>query len=230
MAATTTDHDDAIGDRVAARFDDLRDRTAGALSSEESPAFRELGRVRHRLDDVEERLSDQLTALGRQQATLTDELHSASKRTTFPRKLFWMVLGGAAAAAATWLSDPDRGKARRNQLADQVGSQARDLGDQARSQAGQAVNRAKGAVAEAGRDVLPEDVPNDPQVLQQRIKSQVFGHRDDVQDVVLTIGQPGEVTLKGTVRSADSEQELLAAVADVEGVTRVDNELTVAAS
>ncbi len=228
--ATTTEHDDAIGDRVAARFDDLRDRTAGALSTDESPAFRELSRVRHRLDGVETRLSDQLADLGRQQSALVDELHDASKRTTFPRRLFWLLLGGAAAAAATWLSDPDRGKARRSQLADQVNSQARDLADQAKTQAGQAIDRAKGAVAETGREVLPEDVPDDPQVLQQRIKSQVFGHRDDVQDVVLTIGQPGEVTLKGTVGSATSEQELLTAVGDVEGVTRVDNELTVAAS
>lgn len=228
--ADTDSTDDGISERILARLDDLRDATAGALSSEDGPAFRELTRVRHRLDDVETSLSEQLSTLGSQQADLVDELHASSKRTTFPRKLFWLALGGAAAAAATWLTDPERGKARRAELSDQFGSQARDLGAQARQQAEQVVSKARGAVAEAGSDALPEDVPQDPHVLRQRIKSEVFGHRDDVRDVVVTVGQPGEVTLKGTVPSATSEDELVAAVRAVEGVTNVQSELAVGAT
>ena len=222
--------DDGISERILARLDDLRDATAGALSSDDGPAFRELTRVRHRLDDVEASLSAQLSTLGTQQADLVDELHASSKRTTLPRKLFWLALGGAVAAAATWLSDPERGRARRAELSDQVGSQARDLGTQARQQAEQVVNKARGAVVEAGTAALPEDVPQDPQVLRQRIKSEVFGHREDVHDVVVVVGQPGEVTLKGTVPSATSEEDLVASVREVEGVTNVQSELAVGAT
>lgn len=237
---SSTKTDDGIGERVSARLGDLRDLTAGALSSDDSPAFRELGRVRHRLDDVEATLLDKLATLGTQQAELVDELHASSKRTTLPRKLFWLAMGGAAAALATWLADPERGKARRTELSDKVGSQARELGEQARTQAEhlgeqartqaeQVVNKARGTVAEAGRDAMAEvDVPQDPQVLRQRIKSQVLGHRDDVDNVVLTVGQPGEVTLKGTIQSAYAEEQLVNSVREVNGVTKVDSELMIA--
>lgn len=230
IASNDNDSDQTFGDRVAARVDDVRDRAAGALSAEDSPAFRELTRVRGRLDDVETALAEQIRALGREQGELVEELHAESKRTTVPRKMFWFLLGGAAAAIGTWLADPDRGKARRTQLADQVTSQARDLGEQARTQATQVVNEARGSFIEAGKDAMGEDVPDDPAVLRQRIKSEVFGRRDDVADVVVTVGAPGEVTLKGTVSSTSVEQELVEAVGEVNGVTRVDSDLAVAAT
>lgn len=225
----TTQTDDRLVDRLGDRLDDVRDSASRALSADDAPSLRELGRVRRKLDDVEEHLADGLAALGEQQSQFAADVRSSNKQTTFPRKLFWLALGGAAAAFGTWLADPDRGKARRNSLADQVTSQARDLGDQARVKAQQAVNTAKGTVAETGRSVLPEDVPDDPVLLQQRIKSQVMGRRDDVSNVVLTVGEPGHVTLKGTVHGADTERDLVAAVKDVEGVVDVTSELNVAA-
>lgn len=243
---------DGIVDRVSDRLDDLRDTTAGALSADDAPSLRELGRVRRRLDEVQDEVTDQLSVLGSQQAELAAELRSGNKRTTFPRRVFWMLLGGAAAAVGTWLADPDKGEARRAQLADQaktqarqltdqamtqgqqvaedVGDQARakarELGDQARSQAHQAANVTKGAVAEGVDDVTPDDVPDDPVVLTDRIKSQVLGHRDDVQDVVLTVGDPGHVTLKGTIPTAEAEASLVEAVTGVNGVTDVDSDLS----
>ena len=145
MADDTTT-DDGITSRVAARVDDLRDATADAISTDEAPAARELDRVRRRLDEVEGTLSASVAGLGEQQRALVDELHASSKRTTVPRKLFWFVLGGIAGAAWAWLQDPDRGKARRANLADQVSSQARSVADQATTQATQVANRAKGSV------------------------------------------------------------------------------------
>lgn len=216
---------DGLVDRVTDRLDDLRDSTAGALSADDAPSLRELGRVRRRLDDFEDQMTDSLSALESQQSGLASELRAGNKRTTVPRKLFWMLLGGVAAALGTWLADPDRGKARRTQLADQAKTQARQVGDQARTQAQQAVNTARGTVTEAVTDALPDDVPDDPVVLQDRIKSQVFGHRDDVSDVVLTVGKPGHVTLKGTIGSAEAERDLTDAVRGVNGVVDVQSEL-----
>ncbi len=219
-------HNDGLVDRVTDRLDDLRDSTASALSADDAPSLRELGRVRRQLDDFEDELTDGLAALGSQQKTLAAEVRSGNKRTTVPRKLFWMLLGAAAAAAGTWLADPDRGSARRTQLADKAKAQARQVGDQARTQAQQAVNTARGAVTEAVTDALPDDVPDDPVVLQDRIKSQVFGHRDDVSDVVMTVGEPGHVTLKGTIGSAEAERDLTTAVRGVNGVVDVASDLS----
>ncbi len=226
--STITDDDDRLVDRLADRFDDVRDSAARGLSSDDAPAQRELSRVRRKLDAVEANLSDGLAAVRDEQADLAAEVRSGNKKTTFPRKVFWLVIGGAAAAFGTWLADPDRGKSRRDQLGDQVTSQARTLGEQAKSSAEQATNRVRGAVVETGKGVLPEDVPDDPVTLQQRIKSQVMGRRDDVNDVVMTIGEPGHVTLKGTVPSATTVEELRTAVADVEGVVDVQSDLAVA--
>lgn len=254
--ATRTDQ---LVDRVTDRIDDLRDSTAGALSSDEAPSLRELGRVRRSLDDAEERLAARLDDLHDQQAALASEVHSSNKSTTFPRKMFWMLVGGAAAALGTWLADPDRGQARRQQLADQARTQANrvseqakgtastvaedakaraasladdakatasDLADDAKDRASHSADvakgKAQGAINEAGSD----DVPDDPVLLEQRVKSQVMGHRGDVDDVVLVIGDPGHVILKGVVPDEQSKAALVAAVADVNGVVDVQSELS----
>jgi hypothetical protein len=58
----------------------------------------------------------------------------------------------------------------------------------------------------------------------------VFGHRGDVDRVVLRVDGPGAVALKGTVPTPVSESELVAAVAAVDGVIDVTSELAVATS
>jgi osmotically-inducible protein OsmY len=90
-----------------------------------------------------------------------------------------------------------------------------------------AVDRARGAAIETAKEAMPEDVPTDPKLLQDRIKSSVFGHRDDVSDVVIKVDAPGSVALKGTVPDARSEQELLASVSEVDGVLDVRSELSI---
>lgn len=229
MTTAANDTDRGPVQRITDRVDDVRDRAAGALSSEAPAAARELTRVRERLDDVEVRLTDQLAGLGSGQAELAHELRADAKRTTTPRRLFWFLLGGAAAAVATWLADPDRGRARRTRVADQLTSQARDLGDQARTQASRAVHRAKGNLIEAGRAATGEDVPDDPTILRQRIKSQVLGRHEGAEDVVVIVDAPGEVSLKGTVASEELRRELHRAVSEVNGVTGVSDRLAVAA-
>jgi gas vesicle protein len=198
----------------------LRDRAAGAVSADSGSLFRELHKVENRLgdriDDVEDSLSSKLSALV-----------SAEARTSWPRRLFWLLIGAGIGAGAAYLADPDRGKSRRTQFSDQAAARAREVSEDLQNKAKMAADRAKGEAIEAAKDALPEDVPDDPKLLEQRIKSEVFGHRDDVQDVVLRVDAPGTVAVKGTVPNSESERDLIAKVAEVEGVIDVRSELSV---
>lgn len=216
-----------LPERLGHRMDELRDRTASAVATDGDSILHELRRLASRLDGVEQRLVERLERLRQDDTARLDQLLSARRRTTWPRRGFWLLLGLAAGVAAAFLADPDRGRARRAKLSDQVAARARDLGSDAATQAKIRTDRARGTLIERAKDRLPEDVPDNPKVLEQRIRSEVFGARDDVTDVVLRVDGPGQVALKGTVPSATSERELLAAVGDVDGVVDVSSELAV---
>jgi gas vesicle protein len=221
-----------LSERLGSGVDELRDRTAEAMKADGESVFRELRSLNTRFEDLGDRIGrigDRLDDLEVEQARGFDELTSSSRRTSWPRRLFWMVLGLALGAGAAYLADPDRGRSRRDQLTDQLAARSRDLTEEATNQAKVVADRAKGNLIESAKDVLPEDVPDDPKVLEQRIKSHALGGRDDVADVVVRVDGPGAVSLKGTVPSADSERELLIEVAEVEGVTDVRSELSVRA-
>lgn len=144
-------------------------------------------------------------------------------------RLRWLLLGFAAGAVTAHLADPDRGDARRTEIRQRVTGALDDATDRAATAADRAGDRAQGIAAETRRAVTPQDVPENPDVLRQRIKSEAFGHHDDTDDVVVMIAAPGEVVLRGTVRSEASRDQLLDAVGDVEGVADLRSELTVAA-
>ncbi len=147
-------------------------------------------------------------------------------RTTWPRRLLWAAVGFAAGTAVASLSDRNR----RTQLQQRAASTGADLADTAAKRADYAAGRAKGAVVKTAKTVAPQDVPDDLKTLEARVKSEVFGRRDDVDKVVLRADGPGTLTVKGTVPSPIAERELLAEIADVEGVTDVHSELSVARS
>ncbi len=216
-----------VGDRVSSAVEGFRDRTADVVRADGGSIYREIGKLGKRVDDVEDHFDDQLDqAVG----TLTDridQLIRTGKRTTLPRKLFWLVVGAGVGVAAAYLGDPDRGRARRAQLSDQAAARSREVADQVTAQAKMAADRAKGNAIETAKDALPEDVPEDPKLLEQRIRSGVFGKRDDTQDVVIRVDAPGMVALKGTVNTPEGRDSLLAEVAEVEGVLEVTSELAV---
>lgn len=176
--------------------------------------------VGDRYDDLERMFRDRLpTDLFRPEPVI---------RTTWPRRLLWAAVGFAAGTAAAYLADPDRGRDRRTQLQQRAASTGTDLADSAAKRADHAAGRAKGVAAETAKSVTPQDVPDDVKKLEARVKSEVFGHRDDVDKVVLRADGPGTLTVKGTVPTPVAERELLAEIADVEGVTDVHSELSVA--
>lgn len=224
--------------RVAAGLDDARGRVADAFSPGEEAAHRQLHLVREGLSGMERDLDGRIGEVRSSVLDHMDELHAenrgnweqlikAQRRTTWPRRFFWLAAGAAAAAVATWLSDPQHGRERRARLRDQALARGREVGEQVQQQATTTLNETRGKVVETAKSAMPEDVPSDPVVLEQRIKSEVFGHHEDTSDVVITIGQPGEVTLKGTIGDADAERRLVDDVAAVNGVTDVRSELRV---
>ena len=221
-----------LPDLLGKSVDELRDRTASAVKADGESVFRELRGIGQRLDDVADHVShvaDRVDRIDDEQSARFKALAAATRRTTWPRRLVWLGVGLALGAGAAYVADPDRGRSRRAQLSDQLAARARDVTEEMTDQAKQAADRAKGAAIESAKDVLPEDVPDDPKVLESRVKSHALGGRDDVADVVIRVDGPGRVALKGTVPTSESERELLAEVAGVEGVVDVRSELTVRA-
>lgn len=222
-------HLDQLPERIHSSLDQLRERTAEVVAPDEEGVLRRIGLLESRLEDIGQTITSQLDAVASEQEEHWRKLLSTRRRTTWPRRVFWLLVGAAAGAGAAYLTDPDRGRSRRARMSDQLAARARDVGGDLATQAKITADRVRGTAAEAVRGALPEDVPDDPKLLEQRIRSQVFGHRDDVAEVVLRIDGPGQVAVKGTVPSPVNERELLAAIAEVEGVVDVRSELSVRA-
>lgn len=256
-----------LSEKLATGIDEIRDRTAEAVGGDGGSVFREFGRLSRQLTTTEQQLGDRIDAHAQEQTETLLDVLGTGKRTTWPRRAFWLAIGVAAGYGIAYLTDPERGAVRRHQLgqelqtrADEVrgqvaaqteqfrevaGERAGELRDQFSEQASQAIDtaaqradelrgqvghtvqQARGAVVESATDALPETPTADPRLLEDRIKSQVFGYRDDVQDVVLKVDGPGQVALKGTVPTPQNERELLAAIAEVDGVVDVRSELSV---
>lgn len=187
---------------------DLRERTAPLLA------------------DLQDR-TDALEAAWQDRVDATVDRFTEDPSPRWGTRLGWLALGAAAGAAALWFADPDRGASRRSEASDRVGAAVRGATDQAGGTAEHLANRASGLAAEAADAATGEDHP-DAAVVEARIRSEVFGHRDDVDSVVLRFDGPGAVAVKGTVPSSDSERDLLAAIADVDGVVDVTSELSIA--
>lgn len=225
---------DHLTGRLSDRVDDLRGRTTsmveGVKSSDSGASANELRRIRDRMERLEDRLADRMSALSDEQSHRLDaamDSMTTGRRTTWPRRMFWMLMGVGAGMVAQFLADPDRGRSRRAQLSDQLAARSRDVADQARKKTEVATDRAKGMAYETAKAAKPQDVPSDPKKLEQRIRSHVFGYRDDVDDVVIRVDSPGQVALKGTVPNHGSAEDLVNAVRDVEGVLDVRNELAI---
>jgi gas vesicle protein len=205
----------------------VRDRTADVVAADGGSVFREINKLSRRIGKTEDRLSDRIDTAEDSILDRVDTMIAGNRRTTWPRRIFWLALGVGAGMAAAYFADPDRGRARRAQLQDQATARTREVTEQVTTQAKMAADKARGAAIEEARDRMPDIPEEDPYRLEQRIKSEVFGHREDTQQVVIKVDGPGTVALKGTVPSATSETELLAAVAEVDGVIDVTSELAV---
>lgn len=144
--------DNDLSDRFAHTVEELRDRTAQAVSSDGPSVWRALAQLRHRVEEVAPSVVEHLDA---REDSLTRELHDLernTRRTTWPRRLIWLLTGAALGAGAAWLADPDRGDARRAELAEEASERARKASSEVRERARVATERIRGQVTELVAD------------------------------------------------------------------------------
>lgn len=122
-------------------------------------------------------------------------------------------------AALMYLFDPERGKARRDQIGDRVKATTAEAEHAAGKVAKDLRNRAAGMKAKMSRT---EEAADD-EILVARIRSEL-GHVISRADQVEVEAILGYVTLRGELAEADIEKAVECAEG-VDGVIEVDNQL-----
>lgn len=133
-----------------------------------------------------------------------------------------MLIGAAGGAAAMYYADPDRGRSRRSQTADQLGAAVRDGLESAEKQVDYRAGQAKGAVAER---IDTGDGDYDQRTLKHKVESEVLGHVDAPSGEIVVIAEDGNVTLRGPVPTESQIEEIVRRTRDLQGVRSVTNQL-----
>jgi osmotically-inducible protein OsmY len=196
---------DEVADRVG--------RAAKELSSGAGNAARELGA------SAEQSVSTQI----RKQARLAR--YRMPRRGT-PTRLS-ILTGAIVGAAAVYLFDPERGRARRAMLADRVGAQLR-RGWRAANQL--SARTSAGAASFPQRMVQLRSMrprPADDLTLRDRVESEVFRNADLPKGRINFDVEAGVVTIRGQVDNAYQIANVEKAVLKVPGVAGVENLLHV---
>ncbi|WP_370327893.1 BON domain-containing protein [Euzebya sp.] len=128
------------------------------------------------------------------------------------------TFGAAAGAAAMYYTDPERGRERRQQAAEQAEAAARALSEQTGGTSDDLARRAAGQVAEATRP-LHDSGPDTDNALSDRVQTEIkaddrFSHLNI--DVV-----EGDVTVRGTLDSDDARGEMVSRIEGIPGVSSV---------
>jgi gas vesicle protein len=191
---------DRIPDLLTDQVDRVRDRTAEAVGADGGSVLRELSKLSRKIDGTEKHLADRLDEIAkasRHAEGRLDELETGIAHTTWPRRLFWIVVGLGAGAAAAYLADPDRGEQRRQEIVGQAQSRVGDVSERARTAKDQAVERAQGvkdqAVASA-RSVADEarsaakDVSDEAQHAVVDVREEAQHAAEDVKQQVTSDG------------------------------------------
>lgn len=173
--------------RLSQQVDRVRDRTAEAMGSDSGSTLREISRLGTKLDGMERSLADHLEAIAamtRETESHVDDLETATSRTTWPRRIFWMVVGMGAGAAAAYLNDPDRGDQRRNELRGQAQQRMQtvssDVSERAKTVKERAAERAQDVKAQAAAS--KRSVTDETQRAVQDVKGEAQQAIVDVRD------------------------------------------------
>jgi gas vesicle protein len=138
------------------------------------------------------------------------------------RKLLSALLGATVGAAAAFLFDPDRGRARRARLSAQsAGVLRRGLrgaGRQGRLLAAQA----SGSIAALRSSAQPGEPANDA-TLKDRVESALLRDQSIPKGSININAEQGIVVLRGEVQSEDLRTGLESRAAEVRGVWYVEN-------
>lgn len=133
-----------------------------------------------------------------------------------------LAVGAAAGVTAYHFLDPERGRVRREQTAEQLAARARERARELRQKIDYRAGEVKGAVAESvGR--LRQDEPLNDQTLKHKVESEVFGSGRFPKGSVLVDAHEGVVALRGQVETPEQRGALVEAVRAVDGVREVED-------
>lgn len=196
---------DRLPDLLTEQVDRVRDRTAEAVGSDGGSVLRDLSKVDHKLDRIEKHLAAQLDSIAeltRETEGRLDDLTGGSG-TTWPRRLFWIMIGMGAGAAAAYLADPDRGEQRREEIVGQaqqrVQAATHEATERARTVKDEVVERAhdvKDQAMASGRSVAEEaqhaaeDVTTEAQRAIVDVREEAEHAAEDVMDQVTSDSTP----------------------------------------
>lgn len=131
-----------------------------------------------------------------------------------------MMIGGAIGAAASYLCDPARGRARRARLRDQARAglrrEARTVARKARYERGRLAG-----VAHRLNGV--DHPPESDHVLLDRVRSEVLGRMPELSHRISSDACNGVITLRGALDDAADIERVVTAVCRAPGVSRVES-------
>jgi hypothetical protein len=104
-----------LPEKVSHGVEELRDRAAEAIGGDGHSVYRALSRLSDRIEGAERNLEERIDDVEASLATTLEHVAKQKRRASWPRRLFWFVLG-AGSVAAFVLSAPERVKELRDQL------------------------------------------------------------------------------------------------------------------
>ncbi|HEX6221999.1 MAG TPA: BON domain-containing protein [Acidimicrobiia bacterium] len=129
------------------------------------------------------------------------------------------------ASLITYLLDPDRGRARRARLADQLAAKGRDVSDAVSAKARYQKGVVEGVAHEVATAFAEEAVYDDATLLQ-KVRSEAMGPSGVDTDHVEVDIRDGNVRLTGAVSDAAARRRLVDFVGKVDGVRGINDTLT----
>jgi hypothetical protein len=136
------------------------------------------------------------------------------------RSTFKLLEGAALGAAAAYMFDPDRGRARRARLRDQLDAKARRAGRRAGQRWRDADNRVKGLAARAGGGGRFH--PVDDTAVVEHLRT-VLARLDVSTADITTEVVDGVARVRGEIANQAAMDKVMSAVAGEAGVSRVEN-------
>lgn len=133
-----------------------------------------------------------------------------------------MTVGAAAGVTAYHFLDPDRGRGRRTQTADQLAARARERARDLRQKIDYRAGEVKGVVAERVGRLRQDETLND-QTLKHKVESEVFGSGRFPKGSIVVDAYEGRVALRGRIETLEQREALVEAVGEVEGVEEVED-------
>jgi gas vesicle protein len=101
--------------KVSHGVEELRDRAAETISADGESVFRAIKRLSERIDEAEDAIQGRLIDAETHLAEGLDDVASQRRRTTWPRRFFWLLVG-ASIVASVFVSAPERAKELRDKL------------------------------------------------------------------------------------------------------------------